>query len=81
MYMAVKHIGSIADRLIAGGRSATERIAVVSNATLPTQTIVRGTLGNVAAVEPMLSPPAIVVVGDVEDLSWFTGNLAENGLG
>ena len=81
MYMAVKHIGSIADRLIAGGRSATERIAVVSNATLATQTIVRGTLGDVAAIEPMLSPPAIVVVGDVEDLSWFTAALAENGLG
>ena len=81
MYMAVKHLQTIAGRLIAGGRSPGEPIAVVSNATLPTQAIVRGTLGGVAAIEPMLAPPAIVVVGEVEDLSWFTGALAENGLG
>jgi uroporphyrin-III C-methyltransferase len=81
MYMAVKHLGTIAGRLIAAGRAPAEPIAVVSNATLPTQAIVRGTLGGVAAIEPLLSPPAIVVVGEVEDLAWFTGALAENGLG
>lgn len=85
MYMAVKHLQSIADKLIAGGRSPDDLVAVVSNATLPKQFVVHGTLGDIESIEPMLYPPAIVVVGAVsalrEDLSWFVGDLPENELG
>jgi uroporphyrin-III C-methyltransferase len=85
MYMAVKHLRSIADRLMAAGRSRADRVAVVCNAALPNQYVVDGTLGDVAAIEPHIEPPAIVVVGAVsalrQDLDWYVGALRENGLG
>jgi uroporphyrin-III C-methyltransferase len=85
MYMAVKHLSSIAERLIAAGRAPDDRLAVVMNATLPDQFVVEGRLGNVAAIEPMLSTPAIVVLGQVsaprEDFDWYVGHLRDNGLG
>jgi uroporphyrin-III C-methyltransferase len=85
MYMAVKHLRSIADRLVAAGRSPTDRVAVVCNAALPNQFVVDGMLGDVERIEPMLVAPAIVVVGAVsalrEELDWYVGALRENGLG
>jgi uroporphyrin-III C-methyltransferase len=85
MFMAVKHLGAIADRLMAAGRAPTDRVAVVCNAALPDQYVVDGTLGDVERIEPMLVAPAIVVVGAVsalrEELDWYVGALRENGLG
>jgi len=85
MYMAVKHLRSIADKLIAAGREPTDRVAVVCNAALPSQYVVDGVLGDVAALEARIEPPAIVVVGAVSglrrDLDWYVGALRENGLG
>lgn len=85
MYMAVKHLRTIADRLMAAGRSPADRVAVVCNATLPSQHVVEGSLGDVAALEQRVEPPAIVVVGSVSalrpDLDWYVGALRENGLG
>jgi uroporphyrin-III C-methyltransferase len=85
MYMAVKHLRSIAEKLIAAGRDPGDRLAVVTNATLPGQMVVEATLGTVERIEDMLVTPAIVVLGPVsqgrEDFDWFVGNLRENGLG
>ena len=85
MYMAVKHLASIADKLLAAGRPATDRVAVVINASLPGQYVVDGTLGNIAAIEPMLAAPAVVVLGPAsairEDFDWYVGKLRENTLG
>jgi uroporphyrin-III C-methyltransferase len=82
MYMAVKHLGSIADKLMAAGRSGADPVTVVIDASLPTQRIVRGTLGTVAEIEPLLAAPAIVVLGPVrDDLGWYVDRLRENGLG
>ena len=85
MYMAVKHLASIAEKLIAGGRDPADRLAVVMNATLPDQFVVEATLGTVARIEDMLVTPAIVVLGPVsahrEDFDWWVGNLRDNGLG
>jgi uroporphyrin-III C-methyltransferase len=85
MYMAVKHLRPIAERLIAAGRAPTDRVAVVCNAALPNQYVIDGMLGDVERIEPMLVAPAIVVVGAVsalrEDLDWYVGTLRENGLG
>ncbi|EFM57212.1 uroporphyrinogen-III C-methyltransferase [Brucella inopinata] len=67
MYMAMKHIGLIAGRLIEAGRSPDEPVAFVCNASLPDQTVLETTLGR-AAIEVEaagLQPPAIVVVGEV----------------
>ena len=67
MYMAMKHIGPITERLIAAGRSAEEPMAFVTNASMPDQAVLETTLGRaVADVEAArLEPPAIVVVGEV----------------
>ncbi|MEI2612939.1 MAG: uroporphyrinogen-III C-methyltransferase [Candidatus Promineifilaceae bacterium] len=85
MYMAVKHLRSIAEKLIAAGRDPADRVAVIMNATLPGQLVVEATLGTVADVEERLVTPAIVVLGPVSaqraEFDWWVGNLRENGLG
>jgi uroporphyrin-III C-methyltransferase len=65
--MALKHIAQIAARLIAGGRSPAEPVAVVSKATGANQRVLESTLGACAAdVEASgIEPPAIVVIGEV----------------
>jgi uroporphyrin-III C-methyltransferase len=67
MYMAIKHLPEISANLLKAGRSATEPVAVVSNATLPNMTVLETTLGR--AVEDVtaskIKPPAIICVGDV----------------
>jgi uroporphyrin-III C-methyltransferase len=67
MYMAMKHIGQIADSLIRAGRSSHEAVAFVCNAATEQQTVLETTLGRASAdVEASgLQPPAIVVVGEV----------------
>ncbi|KGF70359.1 uroporphyrin-III methyltransferase [Hoeflea sp. BAL378] len=67
MYMAMKHIATIASRLIEAGRAADEPVAFVTDASTDTQAVLETTLaraaGDVAASG--LQPPAIVVVGQV----------------
>ncbi len=67
LYMALKHIGLIAGRLIRAGRAPTEPVAVVSKATTGDQHVLECTLATCAAeVEAAgIEPPAIVVVGEV----------------
>lgn len=67
MYMAMKHIGTIAANLIAGGRSPEEPVAFVCNAATPQQTVLETTLARaeVDVTSSGLQPPAIVVVGEV----------------
>jgi len=78
MYMAMKHIGQIAQNLIAGGRSADEPVAFVCNAATPEQQVLETTLGRAEAdVEAAgIEPPAIVVVGEVvrlrASLDWLS---------
>jgi len=76
MYMAVKHLGSIAEKLIAAGRPTSDRLAIVSNATLPDQSVLMATLGQAATLagNNEIPTPAIVVLGPVNDyreiLNW-----------
>lgn len=67
MYMAIKHIGAIAERLIAAGRKADEPVAFVTDASTEQQSVLETTLGNAArdVEEAGVEPPAIVVVGPV----------------
>ena len=65
IYMALKHLGTIAARLIAAGRPEDEPVAIISKATLPAQRVVRTSLGRAAADAAAIEPPAIVVVGPV----------------
>jgi uroporphyrin-III C-methyltransferase len=85
MYMAVKHLRSIAEKLIAAGRDPDDRLAVVSNATLPSQEVIEATLGTVERIEDRLLAPSVVVLGPVsalrEDIDWYVGKLREHALG
>jgi uroporphyrin-III C-methyltransferase len=67
IYMALKHIALIADRLRAAGRPADEPVAVVSKATTSEQHVLETTLGACAAdvAKSGIEPPAMVVVGQV----------------
>jgi len=82
MYMAVKHLRSIAEKLMAAGRPASDPVTVVIDASLPTQRVVRGSLGAIDAIEDQLAAPAIVVLGPVrQDLDWYAAKLRENQIG
>ncbi|HUS95508.1 MAG TPA: uroporphyrinogen-III C-methyltransferase [Hyphomicrobiaceae bacterium] len=87
MYMAVKNLPEIANKLIAGGRNPEDPVAVVAHATLPNQSVVKTTLGEVIGMPPQggLPTPSIVVVGAVIDLAgqlgWYTEALRDNGVG
>ncbi|WP_306120527.1 MULTISPECIES: uroporphyrinogen-III C-methyltransferase [unclassified Roseitalea] len=67
MYMAMKHIGAITERLIAAGRAPHEPVAFVCSAATDRQQVLETTLARAQAdvAASALEPPAIVVVGDV----------------
>ena len=65
LYMALKHLPNIVDRLIAGGRRPDEPVAIVSRATTPAQQVLTSTLGDAVAAAASSETPAIIVVGEV----------------
>ena len=65
LYMALKHLPNIVDRLIGGGRTPGEPVAIVSRATTPEQHVLVSTLGDVVGASVGSQTPAIIVVGDV----------------
>lgn len=69
--MGLQHVESIAAGLIRAGRREDTPIAVISNGTLPTQNKCVGTLKNIGAKmkEAHLKSPAIIVAGDVVNMS------------
>ena len=70
LYMALKHLPHIVERLLAGGRDRDEPAAVVSKATTPAQRVVVSPLAEVAsaAAAAGIEAPAIVVVGETVQL-------------
>ncbi len=83
MYMAIKHLDDIANRLMSGGRDPDEPVAVVSNATLPDMRVLETTLSRAAAdtAKSNIEPPAIVCVGRVvllrQALDWLAQSRGE----
>jgi len=73
-YMGVKALPRIASQLIAGGRPASQPVAVVEQGTLPGQKTVLSTLGEIGSVTGIRAP-AITLVGEVaalrERLAWL----------
>ena len=67
VYMGLRHAAEITERLRAAGRAPTEPVAIVSDASLPTQQVLETDLGRAAAdvAAAGLSAPALVVVGEV----------------
>jgi uroporphyrin-III C-methyltransferase len=87
MYMAVKHLREIASALMAGGRQGDDPVIIVSNATMPIQTLHETTLAGVPRFLDETEPPtpAIVVVGRIGEwrsvLDWYKGTLRESTIG
>ena len=65
IYMGLKHLATITARLLSAGRAADEPVAILCNATLPSQQILETTLAEaVGDVETAgLRPPAIICIG------------------
>jgi uroporphyrin-III C-methyltransferase len=80
IYMPMKSLAHIAERMIAGGRAPDECCAIVSKASTPDQRVLISTLANCAAdaAESDLPNPSLFVVGPVVDyrawVNWFPGN-------
>ncbi|MFQ5625310.1 MAG: uroporphyrinogen-III C-methyltransferase [Methyloligellaceae bacterium] len=87
MYMAVRNLPKIAQRMLGHGRDPDEPVAVISNASLPGQSVQTTTLANAADNPDIahLPTPALVVVGRVVDfhqhLDWYVKALRENAIG
>ena len=67
VYMGVAQLANIVAKLRAAGAAPEHPAAVIERATLPGQRILRGTLGNIAALAQAseVEPPAILILGDV----------------
>jgi uroporphyrin-III C-methyltransferase len=65
IYMGIKHISRITSELIKAGRSVSEPVAVVTNATTNNQQVLETTLGSMTVdlEKTGMSPPAIICVG------------------
>ncbi|MEQ8605131.1 MAG: uroporphyrinogen-III C-methyltransferase [Marivibrio sp.] len=68
LYMAVKHMARIADKLIEGGRDPGEPVAFVSHAATERQQVVETTLGSAAEAAAQVEPPAVIAIGPVVSL-------------
>ncbi|HPC96169.1 MAG TPA: uroporphyrinogen-III C-methyltransferase [Sedimentisphaerales bacterium] len=76
-YMGIGALGRIVERLTAHGRAAETPVALVADATLPSQQVVRAPLGAIvdACQKAKIEPPALIIVGAAaggdEALNWF----------
>jgi uroporphyrin-III C-methyltransferase len=64
LYMARKHAGAIAAKLIAAGRDGNEPAAIISNASLEEQTTMVTRLTALGEAASVADTPAIIVIGE-----------------
>jgi len=64
LFMARKHAGDIAAKLIAAGRGAREPAAIVSDATFDKQHVIVTTLATLGEAAAASAAPAIIVIGE-----------------
>ena len=87
MYMGVKNLGEIAETLIKAGRPADHPVTMVSNASMPNQTVASTILSEAGEYVKNHKPPtpAIVVIGHASDwrelLDWYSPALKDNPIG
>ena len=75
-YMGVRRLPEIAHNLLAHGMPADMPLALICEATLPTQKIVVTTLGAAEKISSdRISQPALVVIGEVVRLAEFAANI------
>lgn len=70
LMMAVENAGRIARALLDGGRPADQPVAIICDGSMPTQRVLRTTLGELDGFMHAngVRPPAIIVIGDVTTL-------------
>ena len=77
VYMGVRRLGEIAERLVGGGRDAAEPAAAIERGTMPRQRVIEAGLADLPAAADAagLSAPAVVVIGPVASrrgaISWL----------
>lgn len=77
-YMGVRRLPEIARNLLGHGMSADMPLALVSEATLPTQKVVVGTLNDAEKLAGgLVGQPALVIIGEVVRLSTFAAHLPQ----
>ena len=87
LYMALKNFADISSKLISYGRDGNDRVAIVSDATLPHQKITETTLYEAASTldTAPIPKPAIIVIGAVGEmqhaLDWYVDRARENQIG
>lgn len=64
LYMAGRHLGAIAARLIGAGRDPADRVALIQDATRPERTVHVTTLAE-ATDQPASASPLLIVIGPV----------------
>lgn len=84
MFMAVRHLAPIAEKLLAAGRDGNDRLALVSHAATPNQSVIETTLERAHALTDVPTP-AIVVLGPVsayrQSLDWYVGEARRHVFG
>lgn len=84
VYMGTLKAAETAEKLMAHGRSGDTPVAIVSNGTLPHQSVVTGRLKNLSELAENAPRPALIVIGEVvslrDELKWFQENPAQSRL-
>ena len=76
-YMGLHSLPRLTTGLIDAGRSSDTPIAIVSNASMPNQQVLTGTLASIVELQEknQLPTPALLIMGDVvalhHDLAWY----------
>lgn len=76
-YMGLHSLARLTEGLIDAGRSSDTPIAIVSNASMPNQQVLTGTLADIVELQEknQLPTPALLIMGDVvalhHDLAWY----------
>ena len=76
-YMGIGTLPLIAEQLMANGRDAATPVALVANATFPTQRVVRAPLSEIVVTcqREKIEPPALIIIGAAaegdSELNWF----------
>jgi len=73
--MGVRTLSAICAALADGGLDPDTPAAVIADGTMPSQRVVRATLGTIDEAAADLGAPAVAVIGDVADIPGLNGEL------
>ena len=80
LYMAIENLAEIVKNLIDSGKSVNTPVALIQNASLITQKVIKGNLGDIVkkAKHENFKSPAIIIIGEVvkleKNFNWLRKN-------